>query len=207
MDRVSCRAQDGAVTGTGDGRSRRWESTHQRIYETAMRLFEEQGFERVSVGILAKAAGVSVPTFYAHFPSKEHLVMQLPTAEEVAALMAAEPADLPLETLLRRALPAFLGRLTDEVRAQTLARWKVIASTPALRNRAAEFERATAGMVAGALPAGPGRTLSPADAVVVNAHLAAYTAGLLAWADSDGRQDLVGLVEAALAALQRSGDR
>jgi AcrR family transcriptional regulator len=168
-----------------------------------MRLFEEQGFERVSVGILAKAAGVSVPTFYAHFPSKEHLVMQLPTAEEVAALMAAEPADLPLETLLRRALPAFLGRLTDEVRAQTLARWKVIASTPALRNRAAEFERATAGLVSDALKADGQPDSSPvAMEVVVTASLSAYTQIILRWAEADGRRPLEEVAEDVLDALR-----
>ena len=34
------------------------------------------------------------------------------------------------------------------------------------------------------------------------AHLAAFTSGLLAWADSDGQEDLEKLVDAAFAALQ-----
>jgi AcrR family transcriptional regulator len=169
-----------------------------------MRLFEEQGFDRVNVGALAKAAEVSVPTFYAHFPSKEHVVMQLPTAEQMAALMATQPADLPLATRLRRAAPVFIGAWDDQMRTENLARWKVIASTPALRNRAAAFERETAGLVADALPEAGG-SLSPADAVVVNAHLAAYTSALLAWADSDGKDDLVTLVDDAFAALQGGG--
>jgi AcrR family transcriptional regulator len=166
-----------------------------------MRLFEEEGFERISVGALAKAAEVSVPTFYAHFPSKEHVVMQLPTAEQMAALMATQPPDLPVGVRLRRAAPVFIGAWDDETRAENLARWKVIASTPALRNRAAAFERETAGLVADALPE-TGGSLSPADAVIVNAHLAAYTSALLAWADSDGREDLMELVDDAFAALQ-----
>jgi hypothetical protein len=88
--------QDWAVSDTGDSRSRRWAATHRRIYETAMRLFREQGFERVNIGRLAAAAEVSVPTFYAHFPSKEHVIMQLPTAEQIASLIATQPADRPL---------------------------------------------------------------------------------------------------------------
>ena len=78
------------MSETQDWRARRWEDTHQRIYDTAMRLFQEQGFEQVSVGQIASGAEVSVPTFYAHYQSKEHLVMQLPTPQEMNAL--CEPA-------------------------------------------------------------------------------------------------------------------
>ena len=80
-----------AVSETQDWRARRWEATHERIYATAMRLFQEQGFEPVSVGQIASGAEVSVPTFYAHYQSKEHLVMQLPTAAEMTALLG-DPA-------------------------------------------------------------------------------------------------------------------
>jgi AcrR family transcriptional regulator len=190
------------VTDAGDGRSRRAEATRRRIYETAMRLFQEEGFDRVSVGHLASAAKVSVPTFYAHFPSKDHVVMQLPTAEQMEGLLATQPADLPVGTRMRRAAPIWFSQWGPEERADMLARWKVIASTPVLRNRAAEFERATAGMVADALPTDRQSSLSPAEAVIVNAHLAAFTAGLLAWADSDGKEDLEKLVDAAFAAVQ-----
>lgn len=200
------RPQDGAVADSaGDWRTRRWQATHRRIYETAMRLFQEQGFEGVHVGALAKAAGVSVPTFYAHFPSKEHVVMQLPTAEQMEALLAGQPADLSVAERMRRAAPAYLALWDAQEMADILARWRIIASTPALRTRAAEFERTTAGMVAGAIPAEPGRSLSPADAVIINAHLAAFTSALLSWADSDGQEDLVKLVDEAFAALQGGG--
>jgi AcrR family transcriptional regulator len=191
------------VTETGDWRSRKWEATHQRIYETAMRLFQEHGFDRVSVGDLARAAGVSVPTFYAHYPSKEHVVMQLPTAEEIAALIATQPPDLTVGERLRRAAPAWFASWTPELREATLARWRLIASTPALRTRAATFERTTAGFITAALPRVSGTTLRPADAIVVNAYLAAYTAGLIAWGECNGERRLEDLVDEAFDALQQ----
>jgi AcrR family transcriptional regulator len=196
-------AEDYGVSETQDRRARRWEETHQRIYATAMRLFQEQGFEQVSVGQIASGAGVSVPTFYAHYPSKEHLVMQLPTAEEMNALLAGQPSQLPVADRIRQAMPVWFAGWSPEVREAQLARWKVIATTPALRTRAAEFERATAGMVADALPARPGATLSPADQVVVNAYLSAFTLGMLAWADGNGERKLEELIDEAFDALQR----
>jgi AcrR family transcriptional regulator len=192
-----------AVTDTGDWRTRKWEATHQRIYETAMQLFNEKGFDAVNVGELAKAAGVSVPTFYAHYPSKEHIVLIMPTAEEVAALIATQPADLPLGERLRRAAPAWFASWTPEFRAATLERWRLIASTPALRTRAATFERTTAGYITDALPSTAGATLRPSNAAVVNAYLAAYTAGVLAWAECNGEQPLEQLVDEAFDALQQ----
>jgi hypothetical protein len=80
----------------------------------------------------------------------------------------------------------------------------VIADTPTLRMRAAEFERTTAGMVADALPGRPGATLPPADHVVVNAYLSAFTLGLLAWADGNGERKLEELIDEAFDALERA---
>jgi AcrR family transcriptional regulator len=191
------------VSETQDWRARRWEETHQRIYATAMRLFEEKGFEQVNVGQIATGAGVSVPTFYAHYPSKEHLVMQLPTAEEMNALLATQPADLPVADRIRQAMPVWFASWTPELREVQLARWKVIATTPTLRTRAAEFERTTAGMIADALPAQPGGTLSPAERVVVHAYLSAFTLGMLAWADGNGERKLEELIDEAFDALQK----
>jgi AcrR family transcriptional regulator len=193
------------VNETGDWRSRKWASTHRRIFDTAMRLFQEQGFDRVNVGQLAAAAEVSVPTFYAHFPSKEHLVMQVPSAEQVAALLADQPGDLSLASRLRQLARVFIAQWTPEEMGEVLARWKVVAATPSLRTQAAAYERTTAGLVADALPPDGGPTLDPGDAVIVDAHLAAYTRALLAWADSDGQRDLETLLGEAFDALQRGG--
>jgi AcrR family transcriptional regulator len=190
------------VIESPDWRSRRWDATHQRIYDAAMQLFQEHGFERVNVGQIASAAGVSVPTFYAHYPSKEHVVLQLPTAEMIAAVLAAQPAELPVGEKIRRATPLFFAQWEGAERVSLLARWRIIATTPSLRLRAAEFERTTAGLIADALPGEPGGEVRPADSVVINAYLSALTTGLLAWADSNGEHRMEELVDEAFAVLQ-----
>jgi AcrR family transcriptional regulator len=190
------------VSETGDWRSRRWDATHQRIYDVALTLFQDHGFEQVNVARIAKGAGVSVPTFYAHYPSKEHLIMQLPTAHDFAALLAGQPPELPLAERIRLAMPLWLGQWTPEFREDALARWRIVAATPSLRTRAAEFERTSGGVVVDVLSAEPGRAIRPADSIVVNAYLSAYTAGLLAWADCNGERKLEELMDEAFDALQ-----
>jgi AcrR family transcriptional regulator len=193
------------VTGTPEARSPRWERTHQRIYDVALELFQRNGFDNVTVAQIAQGAKVSVPTFYAHFMSKEHIVMQLPTAKEMTALLATQPTSLPIGERIRRMAPLWLANWTPEIRAAELIRWRVIATTPSLRMRAAEFERATAGLVAGALPVQPGGTHGPAEQTVINAHLAAFTVGVLTWADGNGERRLEDVVDEAFAALHEAG--
>jgi AcrR family transcriptional regulator len=200
--RAPCATEDQNVSDSRDWRTRRWEATHQRIFDTALALFQEHGFERVNVGQIASGAGVSVPTFYAHYPSKEHVIMRMPTPEDMRNLLATQPADLPVGERIRRAAPVYIGSWGDTLDTE-LARWRIIATTPALRTRAAEFERTTAGMVTEALPAEGGPALTPADTIVANAYLSAFTAGLLAWADSNGERKLEEMVDEAFDALEQ----
>lgn len=189
------------VTESMDWRARRWAATHGRIYDTAIQLFLEHGFDAVNVGQIARGAGVSVPTFYAHYPSKEHVVMQLPSAAEMHALVGGLPTELPLQERIRHAALLWFSAWSPEFREVQLVRWTIIAGVPGLRVRAAEFERATAGLLAEALGAQAGRPLSPADSIVVTAYMAAFTAGLLAWADSGGERKVEELVDEAFDAL------
>jgi AcrR family transcriptional regulator len=195
--------EDIRVAESSDWRARRWAATHRRIYDTAIALFQEHGFDAVNVGQIARDADVSVPTFYAHYPSKEHLVMQLPTPEEIQALVAALPRDLPLRERIRQAVPLWLSSWSPEFRETQLVRWRIIATDPGLRTRAAEFERVTAGLLVDALRTEAGGNLRRADAIIVGAHMAALTVGALAWADCNGERKLEELVDEAFVALQQ----
>jgi AcrR family transcriptional regulator len=188
------------VTDNSDTRRPRWEATHRRIYDIALDLFEERGFDQVSVGQIAAAARISVPTFYAHYASKEHVIMQVPTAEDIDALMSTQPASLPVAERILGAAPIWFDKFVHEDRL--LTRWQIIAATPALRARAAEFERTAAGLVADALPGEARSSLTPAERIVVHAYLAAFTEGMLAWADAGGKTDLQEELTTAFAALQ-----
>ena len=47
------------------------EDTKKRILEKALELFSAQGYDAVSVGEIAKAAGIKAPSLYNHFASKQ----------------------------------------------------------------------------------------------------------------------------------------
>jgi AcrR family transcriptional regulator len=49
----------------------------QAIYDTARRLLEERSIADISVDDLAKGAGISRPTFYFYFPSKDAVLFAL----------------------------------------------------------------------------------------------------------------------------------
>jgi AcrR family transcriptional regulator len=193
------------VTATSpDWRARKREETHRRLYETAMRLFRERGYDSVSVGDIASAAKVSVPTFYAHFQSKEHIVLPMPTQDEVDAVLAAQPTGVPLAERVRGGILTWLAHYDQVERGKLLDRWRIVVATPGLRNRAAEFERATAGLVSDALRTDTLPSNSPvAMDVVVTASLSAYTQIILRWAEDDGRQPLEEIAEDVLEALRQ----
>lgn len=58
-------------------RERQRAATRERLYEAALAEFRNKGFERANVSEIARAAGVSRPSFYAHFPTLDHVLFEL----------------------------------------------------------------------------------------------------------------------------------
>lgn len=65
---------NGVVEGTVA--TEKAERTRRKIFETAMDLILEQGYEKATMRSIAKAAGMSAGAAYYYFPSKEHIVQQ-----------------------------------------------------------------------------------------------------------------------------------
>jgi len=51
--------------------------TKNRIYKTALELIERDGFDKVAIGDICKAAEVSVGLFYYYFPSKNDILYEI----------------------------------------------------------------------------------------------------------------------------------
>jgi AcrR family transcriptional regulator len=89
------------------------------ILETAERLLEEKRLNEISVDDLAKGAGISRPTFYFYFPSKEAVVMTIVerlvaeatvSSEEVVTVLAEAGPRAGLRQGLEDLYAAFRAR-------------------------------------------------------------------------------------------------
>ncbi|MFF3401756.1 TetR family transcriptional regulator [Streptomyces sp. NPDC002659] len=87
------------------------EQTRTLILETALRLFQERGYDRTTMRAIAKEAGVSVGNAYYYFASKEHLVQGFYDrigAEHQAAVRPILHRETDLETRLAGVLTSWL---------------------------------------------------------------------------------------------------
>jgi len=91
-----------------DGHERRRLGTRRRIYEAALDEFRRVGFEAAGISRIARRAGVSRPSFYFHFPTKQHVLLELQweLEHEVAGRIASTQAP-------GAALHAFVDELVE----------------------------------------------------------------------------------------------
>jgi AcrR family transcriptional regulator len=127
-------------------RERKKQRTRALLMDAAVDLCNRQGFERTTVDQIAAVADVSPRTFSRYFATKEAVMLAIidDTVQLAAAELAAQPADINhLEALsraytgmYRNTKTAAPGGLTAE---RLLAAVRIIMSSPALRQAAAEF--------------------------------------------------------------------
>ncbi|OLZ70959.1 TetR family transcriptional regulator [Streptomyces sp. IMTB 2501] len=87
------------------------EQTRALILETAMRLFQERGYDKTTMRAIAKEAGVSVGNAYYYFEGKEHLIQGFYdriAAEHQAAVREVLDRETDLEARLAGVLTVWL---------------------------------------------------------------------------------------------------
>ncbi|MFE1438016.1 TetR family transcriptional regulator [Streptomyces sp. NPDC058739] len=91
------------------------EQTRALILETAMRLFQERGYDKTTMRAIAQEAGVSVGNAYYYFEGKEHLIQGFYdriAAEHQAAVREVLDRETELEARLAGVLRAWLDVAT-----------------------------------------------------------------------------------------------
>lgn len=167
-------------------RERKKRQTAHRIWRTALDLFVERGFDKVSVAEIAAAADVSKMTVFNYFGTKEDVLLaplEAHVADAADAVRDRAPGESAVTALRRQFLAKVEERdpsigLSDDVGVVRLLR--LISDTPALARRVMLFQmrgialltdvlaeetgdRLTAGIAAHQL-------VSARDAVVVENH-------------------------------------
>ncbi|WP_405914392.1 TetR/AcrR family transcriptional regulator [Streptomyces sp. NBC_00963] len=102
------RLGSGTVTDVKPAKS---EQTRTLILETALRLFQERGYDKTTMRVIAREAGVSVGNAYYYFAGKEHLIQGFYDrigAEHRAAVRHVLDHESDLEKRLAGVLTAWL---------------------------------------------------------------------------------------------------
>lgn len=183
-------------------RGRPQEADPRHVSRVALRLFEQRGFDQVTMDEIAEAASVSRRTLFRLFRSKSDLVWDgLKDVRDAVKLRAASlsGAGLRLGVVIDELFVPILRSL-DEPEAATMARrrLRLIAGAPALLNHEALLEieeMLTTTIAASVLPRGTPPSL------VARTLVAATFAVLLWWAEHGEGMSALEATRAALKAL------
>jgi AcrR family transcriptional regulator len=175
------------------------EPARLRLQQAALELYEQHGFDQVTIAEIAARAGVTERTFYRHFADKREVLFdgERVLREKLTAGVADAPEGLaPLPALLwsfRSTLPFLQGNrhMSEPLR-------RIIAANPGLRER----QQAKTAMLTEALATALRDRDVPASTASLAARVAmgAFSHAAAAWfADPD--QDVDKLLEETFADL------
>jgi AcrR family transcriptional regulator len=74
--------QNGGVSDTATGREAQRRQTRARVLDAAIVEFQRAGANAADINAIVEAAGVARSTFYFHFPTKEHVLLELIRRDE-----------------------------------------------------------------------------------------------------------------------------
>jgi AcrR family transcriptional regulator len=119
-----------------------------------LELFLERGFDAVTTAEIARHAGVTERTYFRHFPDKREVLFdgERLLAEQLTAALDEIPEPVPPLVALHLAFLA-VAPMLDGNRAAASQLGRIIAATPALRERAVAKEAHLVDMLTAALRA------------------------------------------------------
>lgn len=120
-------------------RERKKAKTRDALVRSALRQFDERGFDHVTVDDIAGDCDVSPRTFFRYFGSKEDVLFgdSDERCQHLLTTVAAQPDDVPLVVALQAAVRTVAADY-EEQREAILLRHRIISATPALRDRTVE---------------------------------------------------------------------
>jgi AcrR family transcriptional regulator len=166
-------------------RSHQKQATRARLFDVAMRLFEQEGYDSVNIDDIVRASKVARGTFYFHFPSKEDILYEAVRRGEIqiVARMAAVPEVAPLRDVLSATCEGFAaawgGRRELLVQAGMVGLGRTISTARARAEEPLRLELAP--RVERALAKGELGSVLPAQ-MLADVFLLNVFAALMAWA-------------------------
>ena len=156
------------------------EPARQRLQQAALELYRERGYDTTTTAEIADRAGVTERTFFRHFADKREVLFdgEATLRVELERGVADAPVGLDPLTILLRAFGAAIP-LFEANRSVAQPRNQVIASTPALRERALAKEASLIQALAASLQR---RGVNDRRAVLAaQLGMAAFTQAVQSW--------------------------
>jgi AcrR family transcriptional regulator len=157
-------------------RERKKQRTREQIVERAMALFDERGFEHVTIAEIAAAADIAPRTFFSYFPSKEDVVFH--DFDVILDALTQRIERRPEGEATMDTLRAFIVELLEQIDhddPDQQCRRRVIRASPALQ----QYDRELMGRIEHAIADGLARDLgAPPDSLRARVVAAAAAAGL-----------------------------
>ncbi|MFC3991462.1 TetR/AcrR family transcriptional regulator [Actinoplanes siamensis] len=191
-----------------DGRSRRREDTRQRLYEAAVELIAEQGFNETTVDDIALRANVAKGTVYYNFKSKSDLFKELLRhgvgllTEEFRRAVAGLPPREAVRALVRAQL-AYIQRYQAFAQLLVSEMWR---TNREWQQTLALLREQAIGVIAETVQAGVDSGDLPADLDVRVASAALFGVGLVVavdWLVFQPERPIGDVEEAMLAIVRR----
>jgi AcrR family transcriptional regulator len=165
---------------------RRHAQTRDDIVAAALTLFDEHGFGQVTMEDIARAAGVSRRTVYRRFPTKDHIVVEVPNRWLAAwdAAVATLPEAPPVEVAEAAALA--VARHIDAHRSEVLTAYAALVESPNLTSAATAANDRWIERVVGLLRREPAGMTGATPYVIAGAYLGAIDAMMRHWVGGGG---------------------
>ncbi len=177
----------------------RWEpNARLRLVESALELFERQGYDETGVAQIAEAAGLTKTTFFRHFPDKREVLFagQESHRELLAQGVAAAPPDATPLDAVGAALDALAASFPEDRQTFAARLQAVIDGHGELQERAAMKRAGYVDALAAALHA---RSVpDPTAAVAAELGVLAFYSAFHRWAQEPAPSPLEVLVHDAL---------
>jgi AcrR family transcriptional regulator len=162
-------------------------ATREQLFTAAIALFDQRGYDAVSIDDIVQKAAVARGTFYFHFPKKDDVLIELIRRSDrhIVARMAAIKRGRPLRTALRATTDAFAEvwrdrrALLPHAGAVALRRIAMVAAERDQQPLRLELVK----HVEAALAAGELRSRIPAQ-MLADVFLLNVFAALMAWAST-----------------------
>lgn len=184
-------------------RERKRVAAMRRIQEVALDLFDERGFDAVTIEEIAEGAEVSPSSVYRWFGSKEQLILHDELDVQLLDVVQRELALHPPVDAVRRAIAQVMAQFFDRDEALARRKLRYWAEEPAIQSAAAQTNEQFAQAIAAMLAEATGRKRGDLDTEVVATTLVwAMTAAAKHWHTNGYAQPLEQELQRALTLVE-----